>query len=173
MHACSVAYADSVLTWTSIEASAPLVLLITCEVLKLYQVYVIVRSHLWGITWFNAQGLGQFGSCIITQSLPLLALSECIKNRVIPSNVWPLNVLVLSAWPSCSCARLSLLCCALRNLTHGKVCFTRFNAPSGDTFRAIWLAGGHVICTNIGYQLILNLCTAELNTVCVYIHIGL
>ena len=28
-----------------------------------------------------------------------------------------------------------------------KVCFTQFNTPTGDTFRAIWLAGGHMICT--------------------------
>ena len=28
---------------------------------------------------------------------------------------------------------------------HGKVSITQFNAPAGDTFQAISLAGGHVI----------------------------
>ena len=42
----------------------------------------------------------------------------------------------------------------LKNLVHGKVCATRFNAPAGDPFRAIRLAGGHVICT-----------TSELNNI--------
>ena len=31
---------------------------------------------------------------------------------------------------------------------HGKVSTTRFNAPAGDTFQAISLAGGHVISIN-------------------------
>ena len=37
--------------------------------------------------------------------------------------------------------------CALRNLTHSKVCFTQFNALvlAGDMFWAIQLVGGHVI----------------------------
>ena len=67
--------------------------------------------------------------------------------------MFDISVLMLSAWPSWSCVRLSLLSCCqvcIKNLTHGKVCFTRFNAPSGDTFRAIWLTGGHVICTITG-----------------------
>ena len=38
--------------------------------------------------------------------------------------------------------------CALRNLTYSKVCLMRFKAPAGNTFQAIWLAGGHVIRTN-------------------------
>ena len=55
-----------------------------------------------------------------------------------------LSVLVLSVWPS---HRLSLLASCI-------VCFTWFNILAGDMFRAIQLAGGHVICTNLALDLI-------------------
>ena len=42
-----------------------------------------------------------------------------------------------------SCARQLALHPSV--LMHGKVSITRFNAPAGDTFQAISLAGGHVI----------------------------
>ena len=36
------------------------------------------------------------------------------------------------------------------NLEHSKVCSARFNAPSGDTFQVIQLAGGHMVNSKIG-----------------------
>ena len=48
--------------------------------------------------------------------------------------------------PNCHCWLATK--CALRNLTHDKVCFMWFKAQAGNTFQAIWLAGGHVIRTN-------------------------
>ena len=86
------------------------------------------------------------------RSRPLSALPECVK----PSNslvTCDLTVLVLSAWPSHSCARLLSCClgtakCTLRKLEHSKVCMlyailmhfqvTRFE--QSDWLEVMWLA---------------------------------
>ena len=55
---------------------------------------------------------------------------------------------MFNTWPSRSCARLPLLACHQVCITYSKVCFMQFKVPAGNTFQAIWLAGGHVIRTN-------------------------
>ena len=70
-----------------------------------------------------------------------------------------LTVLMLSVWPSCSSAQLSIAVVLLP--THGKVCSTWFITLSGDTFRAtrmaggIIYAGGHVVSSNISWMIVL------------------
>ena len=59
-----------------------------------------------------------------------------------------LKVLLLTTWPSHTCARLLASKCALTNLKHGQVCNKRFKVSSGDMFCVIWLAGDHVISNN-------------------------
>ena len=68
-------------------------------------------------------------------------------NRVIPGKC-VLKLLLLTTWPSRTCARLLASKCALTNLKPGQVCNKRFKVSSGDVFCVIRLAGGHVISNN-------------------------
>ena len=67
--------------------------------------------------------------------------------RVIPGKC-VLKDLLLTTWPSRTCARLLASKCALTNLKHGQVCNKRFKVSSGDVFCVIRLAGGHMISNN-------------------------
>ena len=46
---------------------------------------------------------------------------------------------------------------------HGKVSITRFNAPAGDTFQAISLAGGHVMSVYLTQKILRKAVSLEVN----------
>ena len=77
----------------------------------------------------------------------VIGIAEYFLKRVIPGKC-VLKVLLLTTWPSHTCARLLASKCALTNLKHGQVCNKRFKVSSGDVFCVIRLAGGHVISNN-------------------------
>ena len=115
--------------------------------------YLIFISHLPGITRLKHEGRANNGrdrvimhkqsKCIIRGRDHYWHRPSALK-CVIPGKC-VLKVLLLTTWPSLTCARLLASKCALTGLKHGQVCNKRFKLSSGDVFCVIWLAGGHVI----------------------------